>query len=248
MHSEAAGTGTVRLEPVLAILIIGILLDSPALASVLPHQNRAQPPLSPGASGLSSNSTGWGQLWEFASWAGDSANVTNREVILSYIAANPGVYLRELTEDLGLCMGVVQYHVWALTRDGKVEDCRSGRFRRFFRARTYQETERVVISLLKQGTTGRILVLLAKRQPLTHMKLAWILGISSQGLSWQMGRLRRYGIIEAPAFQGVASREYRLTDGALQAVSHALEDGPGARVRTNHRQPRGSAGGGSLTR
>ena len=56
-------------------------------------------------------------------------------------------------------MGVVQYHVWALTKEGKVEDFRSGRFRRFFRAGVYQETERMVISLLKQGTTGRILVL-----------------------------------------------------------------------------------------
>ena len=193
--------------------------------SVLPHQNRAQPPLSPGSSGQPTYTTGWAQLWDLTSRPGDSANLTNRDVILSFITANPGVYLRELTEDLGLCMGVVQYHVWALTRDGQVEDCKSGRFRRFFRARTYQETERMVISLLKQGTTGRILVLLARRQPLAHAKLAWILGISSQGLSWQVGRLRKYGIIETSTFHRTMSREYRLTDGALQAVSHVLGDG-----------------------
>jgi predicted ArsR family transcriptional regulator len=211
---------------------MGILLDSPVLVSILPHQNRAQPTLSPGASGQTTYTSGWAQLWDFTSRPGDSANLTNREVILSYITANPGVYLRELTEDLGLCMGVVQYHVWALTRDGQVEDCRSGRFRRFFKARAYQETERMVLSLLKQGTTGRILVLLAKRQPLAHLKLAWILGISSQGLSWQMGRLRRYGIIEASTFQGTMAKEYRLTDGALRAVSHALGDGPATNVAT----------------
>jgi len=174
--------------------------------------------------------SGLAQLWDFTSRPGDSANLTNREVILSYITANPGVYLRELTEDLGLCMGVVQYHVWALTRDGQVEDCRSGRFRRFFRARAYQEMERMVMSLLKQGTTGRILVLLAERQPLAHTKLAWILGISSQGLSWQMARLRRYGIIEASTFQGTMAREYRLTDGAFRALNHALGDGQATKV------------------
>ena len=226
------GTGTTRLEPVFAVLIMGILLDSPVLVSVLPHQNRTQPSLSPGSSGQPTYTTGWVTLWDFTSRPGDSANLTNREVILSYITANPGVYLRELTEDLGLCMGVVQYHVWALTRDGQVEDCRSGRFRRFFRARTYKETERMVLSLLKQGTTGRILMLLARRQPLAHTKLAWILGISSQGLSWQMGRLRRYGIIETSAFGSTVSREYRLTDGALRAVSQALGDGPAARITT----------------
>ena len=195
------------------------------LISILPHQIRPQPPLSPGASGQPTYTSGWAQLWDLASRPGDSANLTNREVILSYITANPGVYLRELTEDLGLCMGVVQYHVWALTRDGQVEDCKSGRFRRFFRARAYQETERLVMSLLKQGTSGRILLILAERQPLAHSKLAWILGISSQGLSWQMARLRRYGVIEASTFQGTVAREYRLTDAALRALSHARQSG-----------------------
>lgn len=202
---------------------MAILLDSPVLVSVLPHQVQAHSPLSPGAAGQPTYTTGWSQLWDLTSRPGDSANLTNREVILSFITANPGVYLRELTEDLGLCMGVVQYHVWALTRDGQVEDCRSGRFRRFFRARAYKETERMVLSLLKQGTTGRILVLLAERQPLAHAKLAEILGISSQGLTWQMGRLRRYGLVEASAFQPSVTREYMLTGEAFQAVSQAIK-------------------------
>jgi predicted transcriptional regulator len=165
------------------------------------------------------------QLWDFANNPGDQVNLTNRAVILSYITANPGVYLRELTEDLGLCMGVVQYHVWALTRDGQVEECRSGRFRRLFRAREYEEIERKVMSLLKQGTTGRILVFLLREQPVAHMRLAGILGISSQGLSWQMRRLRRYGLVEASAFHSRTSRRYRLTDDAFQVVSKALKGG-----------------------
>jgi predicted ArsR family transcriptional regulator len=202
---------------------VAILLDSPVVISLAVLPNPTHSPLSPGASGQPTYASGQALQWDFTSKPGDSANLTNREVILSYITANPGVYLRELTEDLGLCMGVVQYHVWVLTRDGQVEDCRAGRFRRFFRARAYQETERKVLSLLKQGTTGRILVLLAERQPLAHSKLAWMLGISSQGLSWQMTRLRMYGIVEASAFQGTTAREYRLTDEALQAVSQAVK-------------------------
>ena len=67
-----------------------------------------------------------GPPWGFELY--DSANQTTRGVILSYIVANPGVYLRELAGDLDLAMGGVQYLVWALTRDGEVEDCRTGRF------------------------------------------------------------------------------------------------------------------------
>ena len=129
---------------------------------------------------------------------------------MAYILINPGVYLREISEDLSLAMGVVQYHTWVLTKNGEVEECRSGRYRRFFGAGRYQEEERLVISLLRQGTTKRILVTLAGSESLTHVAFARVLGMSSQALSWQMKRLREAGIVETFAIQGRQERGYRL--------------------------------------
>ena len=164
---------------------------------------------------------GPGPPWGFASLLEDS-NQTTRGVILSYIVANPGVYLRELANDLDFSMGVVQYHIWVLAKEGRVEDCRTGRFRRFFGAGAYQEIERTVISLLKQGTAGQILVLLSKGQPMTHSGLARLLGISSQALSWHVRRLRPMGVIQSQPFLGRAGRIYSLPDRVSVAVGQQL--------------------------
>ena len=135
---------------------------------------------------------------------------------MAYILVNPGVYLREMSEDLGLAMGVVQYHIWVLSKNGEIEECRTGRYRRFFGAAKYGEIERTVISLLRQGTAGRILTLLSDGPPLTHMKLADLLGISSQALTWHMKRLESMGILEPGTLQG--GRTYRLLEGVAQLV------------------------------
>ena len=101
-------------------------------------------------------------------------------MITEYVTVNPGVYLREISEELDLPIGVVQYHMWNLVKDGQLEDYRSGRYRRFFGAGMYPKMEQTVISLLRQETAGKILVLLSAGQPLSHMKLATTLGLSSQ--------------------------------------------------------------------
>ena len=137
---------------------------------------------------------------------------------MAYILTNPGVYLREMSEDLGLSLGIVQYHTWVLTRNGEVEEYRSGRYRRFFGTGRYQEEERVVISLLRQGTTGKILEALAGDGPLTHMVLARALGISSQALSWQMKRLKETGIVQEVSFQGQPAGGYCLLPNAVPIV------------------------------
>jgi len=156
-------------------------------------------------------------VWSLASGQYLSVNNSTRGEIMAYIVANPGVYLRELSEDLGLSMGVVQYHIWVLTRRGQVEEYRSGRYRRFFSAAKYQEADRMVISLLRQGTAGRILTLLSGEQSLTHTKLATILGVTSQALTWQMKRLRAMGIVQTSTPQNPV-RSYCLVDDVLQKV------------------------------
>ncbi len=150
---------------------------------------------------------------------------------MAFILTNPGVYLREIGDDLGLSLGVVQYHVWVLTRDGDVEECRSGRYRRFFGASRYEEGERRVLSQLRQGTAGKILVALSEDQTFTHMRLAALLGITSQALSWHIKRLKAMGMVETFTFQGGEERGYRLADGISQRVRAMNLREPGIQVR-----------------
>jgi len=197
-----------------------MLLDSSLLVSAaIPHQR-----LTPTLSSQSNASTPIALLaspagfWSLADGRYLSANVTTQGEIMAYILTNPGVYLREIGQDLGLAVGVVQYHTWVLSRNGEIEDCKKGRYRRFFGAGKYEEEERMVISLLRQATTGRILTALSGNEPLTHMKLAKILGLSSQALTWQMKRLKDAGIVERLGFQGRQGGAYCLLDGIAPIV------------------------------
>lgn len=207
--TPALASGTKLTKVAATLFVVAILLDSSLLVSAsLLQRSHRQPDQA------QSNSTTLALLacpagaWAFADGRPFSANMSTRGEIMSFILTNPGVYLREISEDLALPMGVVQYHIWALGRDGQLEECRSGRYRRFFGAEKYQETERKALSLLRQGTAGRILVALSE-EPLTHMRLAAILGLSSQALSWHMKRLRAMGVVmTVPSANG--TRSYSL--------------------------------------
>jgi predicted transcriptional regulator len=144
---------------------------------------------------------------------------------MAFILTNPGVYLREISEDLGMSLGAVQYHIWTLTRAGQLEEFRSGRYRRFFGASRYLEAERIVLSLLRQGTDGRILTTLSEG-PHSHAELAESVGLTSQALTWHMKRLKSLGVVEAAPLKGFERSSYRLVDSVLprvQALSGSMQ-------------------------
>ncbi|MDH2902286.1 MAG: winged helix-turn-helix transcriptional regulator [archaeon] len=125
-------------------------------------------------------------------------NFSTRAMIMQYIIENPGVYLRETAEFLVLPLAVVQYHISVLEKTGQVQDSREGRYKRFFAAGVYNDTQQKVISLMRQSTPNKILKSLAtsnSQSELSHVKLAKTLGITSQALTWQMNRLKAQGIV-----------------------------------------------------
>jgi DNA-binding transcriptional ArsR family regulator len=195
--------------------VVAILLDSSLLIAVSLPPRHSSPIQSDQANGsplaLLSTSAG---AWAFFDGRYLSANMTTRGEIMAYILTNPGVYLREISDDLGLSLGAVQYHIWALTKAGQLEEFRSGRYRRFFGAARYQEAERIVLSLLRQGTDGRILATLAE-EPLPHKGLAAALGLTSQALTWHMKRLRAMGLVETQPSGGRERWRYCL-EGSVQ--------------------------------
>ena len=180
---------------------------------------------------LCSHLGGLGQLWVpgggySAADPGpqaDPLNASTRAIILGFIATNPGIYLRGVSEEMGLALGDVQYHLWILIKNGEIVDRRDGRFRRFFESGKYSEMEQKVISALRQDTPGRILVILAVERPVSHMKLAETLGLTSQAVTWQIGRLRSIGIIEVVT-EGDA-KTYRLTQGVRETIERYLAEG-----------------------
>jgi len=123
-------------------------------------------------------------------------NQSTRIEIYNFVKNNPGIHFRGICNNLGLSIGVVQYHLAVLTSTYLLLVYFDGRRKRYFEPKRFGETEMKIISFLRHETIGRILAVLSQSDPILHKNLAHKLSISSQALTWQIKRLKKTGFIE----------------------------------------------------
>jgi DNA-binding transcriptional ArsR family regulator len=121
-------------------------------------------------------------------------NATRTE-IYDFITANPGVQFRGICTGLGLAIGTAEFHLGILTKAGIVSFIRDGRYKRFFASKKFSLREMKTIGLLRQKTAGTILTNLLHKKIVSRLELASQLSITSQGLTWQMNRLTKSGVV-----------------------------------------------------
>jgi predicted transcriptional regulator len=143
-------------------------------------------------------------------------NQSTRMAIYNYVKNNPGTHFRGLCDNLGLSVGVVQYHLTLLAKAGLISVYNDKRYRRYFKSKRFGETEMRVISLLRHETAGRILILLAENDAIFHKDLAFKLDLTSQALTWQINRLRKMGFVDN-ANEGMQVR-YLLNEEVAKTV------------------------------
>jgi predicted transcriptional regulator len=170
----------------------------------------------------------------FSNTAYDNAsallNQTTRMEIYNFIKSNPGFHFRALANSLNLPIGVLQYHLGLLFNKGLVSTYRNGRYKRYFESKKFTELEMQIISILRNGTSGKILVTLLNTLQITHKDLAAQLEISSQALSWQMNHLDNTGLIQRSV--EVLNVKYSLDEKVYTTVSQQVTflDGAAGRI------------------
>ena len=122
-------------------------------------------------------------------------NFTRTE-IYSFINTNPGVQFRAICGGLGLSIGVVQFHLAQLQKSGLITSFRKGKYKRFFEAGRFSRKEMETIAMLRLNMVRKILKALLEGKAVSHHELAVRMSISSQGLTWQMNRLRPSGLVQ----------------------------------------------------
>ena len=123
------------------------------------------------------------------------SNSTRTEVY-NFIAANPGIQFRGICAGLSIAIGTAEFHLGILKKAGLISFFRDGKYKRFFVNKKFSAKEIKLISLLRHETTRQILKAIAAEKTVSHSKLASDLCITSQGLTWQMNRLREDGVIQ----------------------------------------------------
>ena len=127
---------------------------------------------------------------------GQILNSSTRLMIYDYVLRNPGIHFRGICGGLSLTVGVVQYHLERLTGQGILTFRKDKRYKRYFETMKFSEDEMKVLSTLRKETARMTISILLETPRMTHGALASTLGISSQGLTWLIGRLKEGGIVE----------------------------------------------------
>ncbi|MCW4019659.1 MAG: winged helix-turn-helix transcriptional regulator [Candidatus Bathyarchaeota archaeon] len=147
---------------------------------------------------------------------------TTRWEIYNCVKNNPGTHFRGICDNLGLSVGVVQYHLNVLTKAGLLSTHNDRRYKRYFESKRFEEAEMKVISALRRETAGKVLLLLSENtDPVSHKNIALTLDLSSQALSWQINHLRKTGFIDA-INEGVKVR-YFMNEETLKTVKQCLK-------------------------
>jgi predicted transcriptional regulator len=123
-------------------------------------------------------------------------NQSTRAEIYCLVQNNPGIHFRGICDALCLSVGMVQYHAGILVSAGFLSVYCDGKMQRYFEAGKYSPKQMKIISLLRHKTRGTILRIISDKKAALHGELASQLSITSQGLTWQIHRLEKEGVIK----------------------------------------------------
>jgi len=121
---------------------------------------------------------------------------STRAEIYDFIKADPGVQFRGICAQLGISIGVAEFHLGVLKKAGLISFFRDGRYKRFFQAKKFSQKQMQLISLLRHDTTRNIIKTMLDGKQVSHSELSSQLAITSQGVTWQINRLRQDAIIQ----------------------------------------------------
>ena len=134
-----------------------------------------------------------------------------RNFIYKYIEKNPGVHFRKICRDVGKKMGVVQYHLSVLEKNGLVRIVKDGRYKCFFTTRKnsldyrpeddltreQRELRESVLTNMKRKTPEKMIKHLMENEKTTHQTLAKICEVTPQAITFHTKRLEGLGLIKS---------------------------------------------------
>lgn len=149
-----------------------------------------------------------------------------RNSIYQLIRDNEGLHFRKICRLLDKKMGVVQYHVSVLEKNGLIRSIRDGRYKCFFainreknqnispdeRDPAYESLRETIITSLRRKTPQILIKHLSKEKVASHQVLSSVASVSPQAITFHTQRLASFGIIESE--KNGRQKFYSLSDKA----------------------------------
>jgi len=123
-------------------------------------------------------------------------DLETRKKIYECIIKSPGLHFREVQRRTNLATGTLDYHLHFLHKNGLIRAEKSGRFTRYYASEVaYDEQEKSLLSILRQGHARRIIIHLLQSKKSNASKISESTGLSPSNLSWYLKLLEEKGII-----------------------------------------------------
>ena len=94
-------------------------------------------------------------------------------------------------------MGVIQYHLYSLEREGRILSRRNGLYKRFYPNLVFGDYQQEILDVLSQETERDLLLYLINNPNSTQKELAEYAQISAGTINWHMKRLVESNLIQA---------------------------------------------------
>jgi len=125
----------------------------------------------------------------------DVLALENRRNIYQLVSKFPGMYLREIEKELGLSIGVLEYHLNYLVKKDILTVEREGHRKRYFVGEDISYGDKTTIGLLRQETPRRIVVFLMLNPDTSFQDVLAQFSISKSTLSFHMKKLTEGDIV-----------------------------------------------------
>ncbi|BAI60822.1 hypothetical protein MCP_0750 [Methanocella paludicola SANAE] len=120
----------------------------------------------------------------------------NRNRINKFIIDRPGSTLYELSKVLGMNIGTLRYHLMILGLNHRTVTYNDGKFVRYFaNSNTYSNEDKMVISLVRRESMGKLLKAVMDSGEVTNDELCEKLGLPESGISKYLSELSDKGIV-----------------------------------------------------
>ena len=140
-----------------------------------------------------------------------------RKRISREISRSPGIHFRELQRRTHLAVGSLQYHLEVLQKVHLIKARKKGKFVRFFPVIGEQtEEEKETLSLLRDESVRKIVLLLLSKDKANNKQISDFLELSPSTVSFHLQKLGETGLIEK-------KRQGRQTFFALSEPEKAKE-------------------------
>ncbi len=140
----------------------------------------------------------------------EALELENRRKIFRFVSENPGAYFREIKNELGLAIGVLEYHLGYLVKKKLLSTEMVGKKRRYFVSEEVPYLDKRTLGLMRQKMPRRITIFALLNPSCSFQDLVDEFPISKSTLSFHLKKLVKAKILE-PVKKG-RRRFYRVLD------------------------------------